>query len=145
MSRKLHQRISVRLFIAFAFFILFTGHRATAQTVQATIPLQPVDFTGYSDDKGAIAVNSATNRIYVQGYFDNQNVIKVIDATDNSSIAIIPIGEMNRGSLAINPLTNRIFVTGGESNGGSSDIVLKVINGNTNSVIATVDLSNQGD
>ncbi len=54
MSRKPQQCISIRFFIALACFTLLTEHRATAQTVQATIPLQPVDTFGYSDGKGAI-------------------------------------------------------------------------------------------
>jgi hypothetical protein len=138
MSRKTSRAIYAGLFVTLALSISFTEHRVCAQTVQATIPFQPVELFGYfGDDMGGIAVNPATNRIYAYGHFDNQYVLKVVDANDYSSIAIIPLGDMILGSLAINPHTNRIYVIGFPQ-------VLKVIDGNSNSVVATVDLINEG-
>jgi YVTN family beta-propeller protein len=74
-----------------------------------------------------IAVNPATNRIYVPSYIDH--TVTVIDGRTNTVVGSpIPV-QMNPYGVAVNPSTNRVYVT----NQGSSSV--SVIDGATNTVV----------
>ena len=91
---------------------------------------------------GSVAINPVTNRIYVTTFRSAVNVItgpmngtvSVVDGTTNRIVADVPIAPFP-SALAVNPATNRIYV-GGQPQNSSSPIV-EVIDGATNSVIAT--------
>ncbi|CAN5454107.1 hypothetical protein BH10ACT7_BH10ACT7_25330 [soil metagenome] len=75
-----------------------------------------------------IAVNYATNRIYVNN--TSEDTVSVIDGTSNLVIATIA-GFSSAVGIAVNSVTNRIYVA---SLGTST---LQVIDGTTNAIIAT--------
>ena len=77
----------------------------------------------------AVAVNSATNRIYVSNY--DSGSVTVVDGLSNAVIATIPVGS-NPFGITANPATNRIYV----GNRGSGTV--SVIDGITNSVIGSI-------
>jgi YVTN family beta-propeller protein len=93
-----------------------------------------------------VAVNSDTNRIYVGTITEVQetdrSAVSVIDGTTNQVIDTFDLGSGVVGSsdvaLAVNPSTNRIYVTT-EILDGRGPGVISVIDGTTNTVIATVD------
>ena len=70
----------------------------------------------------AVAVNQATNRIYVSNL--NSNNVTVIDGSNNST-AVVNVGTGPR-AIAANPITNKIYV----ANGASATVT--VIDGSTN-------------
>jgi len=90
----------------------------------------PVATIGISGS--AIAVNPATNRIYVS---NDMSQLVVIDGNTNSILATIPVRGVR--SIAINPNTNRIYVVSTDFDEGPG---LKVIDGNTNQVTAQFEL-----
>jgi YVTN family beta-propeller protein len=75
-----------------------------------------------------VAVNPATNRIYVGNRGDD--TVSVIDGETNAVVATIPVWYEPWG-VAANPTTNRIYVS------SRSDTV-SVIDGATDAVVATV-------
>ncbi|MGC7872882.1 YncE family protein [Desulfosporosinus sp. SYSU MS00001] len=77
-----------------------------------------------------VGVNPVTNRIYVTNRGSNN--VSVIDGLANVVIDNILVGASPEG-ITVNPTTNRIYVT----NQGNK---VSVINGNTNTVIATVEV-----
>jgi YVTN family beta-propeller protein len=92
------------------------------ETVVATIP---VGLNPYG-----IAVNAVTNRVYVANF--GSDTVSVIDGADNTQLTTIPTAHWPTG-VGVNATTNRIYV--------SSWILyapLNVIDGATNSVIATI-------
>lgn len=94
---------------------------ATA-TVVATIPVGSNPY--------GVAVNEVTNRVYVANF--GSDTVSVIDGADNTELATIPTAHWPTG-VGVNAITNRIYV--------SSWILqapLNVIEGATNSVIATI-------
>lgn len=113
----------------------------------------------------AVAVNPATNQIYVvnkcgavacvAGSGDiGTSTITVIDGATNTVVATVPIGSQGpysldgaipSSSLAVNSVTNQIYVVNGEGSSGSSNTSttavigsVTVIDGATNTVAATV-------
>ncbi len=75
------------------------GQRVQAQTVIAT------DTVG--EYPSALAVNPATNTIYVSNY--NSKTVSVIDGATNAVSASVTVGS-NPKALAVNPITNNIYV-----------------------------------
>jgi YVTN family beta-propeller protein len=77
----------------------------------------------------AVAVNQATNLIYVVNHEDN--TVAVIDGTQGKAFAMVKVGEKPQG-IAVDPLTNRIYVA--NVHGDS----VSVIDGARNVVIETL-------
>ena len=78
-----------------------------------------------------MAYSSVTDRIYVAVSTGSVDTVKVIDAASLTVIDSIEVGSGAYG-VAVNPVTNRIYVT------NETDGTLSVIDGATNTVIATV-------
>ena len=91
---------------------------ARAQSIVASLP----EAAGT-----AIAVNPATNRIYVAA---DPAVVKVVDGDSHALVATIPV-QRGPAYIAVNRVTNRIFVA------NTRDQSLSVIDGATNSVGAS--------
>jgi len=96
-----------------------------AQSVITTVP------TG--DTARAVAVNTATNRVYVTNEFSNN--VSVLDGGSGAILATVPTGPRPQ-YIAVNPATNRIYV----SNGGDSSQT--VIDGAS---LATTSLASGGN
>jgi len=90
-------------------------------TVVATVP---VVF-----GSAAVAVNPATNRIYLVGA--NSNSVWVMDPATQSLVAEVPVG-LSPAAVAVNPTTNLIYVVDRDSD------TVSVIDGASNTVAATV-------
>ncbi len=69
-------------------------------SVIATVPVGTSPFK--------IAVNSATNRIYVANQISN--TVSVIDGATKTVVATVPVGG-NPNWVVLNQATNRIYVT----------------------------------
>lgn len=80
-----------------------------------------------------IAANPVTNRLYM-ALEGTPGEVLVMDGTNGSVIATIPIGGGAAQDVAVSPALNRVYVT---SSGSSA---LTVIDGATNTVATTVDL-----
>ena len=81
----------------------------------------------------AIALNPATNRIYVvsQGASGGNGSIAVIDGATNTVLSTVVVGSRPR-ALSVNASTNRIYVANGNGH------TVSVINGATNEVTNTI-------
>src|SRR5579862_5906253 len=80
-----------------------------------------------------VAVNPATNRIYVANRADN--TVSVIDGRTYAVVATVPVGPGPAG-VAVNPATNRVYVANSTN---AIDVgSVTVIDGSTNAVIATI-------
>jgi YVTN family beta-propeller protein len=88
--------------------------------VVATVPLAAAPW--------GLSLNPTTNRIYVSA----GTGVVVVDGGTDSAIATVPLGSDAHG-VAVNASTNRIYAAAG---------ALKVIDGDTNSVVASVTLDN---
>jgi DNA-binding beta-propeller fold protein YncE len=97
-----------------------------SNTVLETITVASV----FVDD---VAINPATQRAYISSPSSPSSVY-VFDASNLQPITSIPFGQFET-SLTVDPLTNLIFVADGNLN------EVGVIDGNTNSLIATVALN----
>ena len=75
-------------------------------------PAQVIATVGVGVDPVSVAVNSATNRIYVANRGDGitPGSVMVIDGTTNSVDATVPVG-LGPCGIAANSLTNKIYVT----------------------------------
>ncbi|BBJ22763.1 YncE family protein [Candidatus Nitrotoga sp. AM1P] len=82
-------------------------------------------FGDWSPDLIAVAVNPATNKIYVAGY----RIAAVIDGKTNT-LEIVPTG-ISPHVVAVNPITNRIYVT-------NNDKTVTILDGVTDSILSTV-------
>ena len=82
----------------------------------------------------ALGVNPVTNRIYVAKRGGLTSTVSVIDGVTNAVIVTgIPVGSFP-SAVGVNSTTNRVYVT------DAGDDAVTVIDGATNSVIATVAL-----
>ncbi len=95
-------------------------------------------------DPDAIAVNTATNQIYVANVCANPScvngTVSVIDGATLQVSATVNVG-VNPNDIAINELTDQIYVTNGSSPAGT----VTVIDGATNTFSATVNVGNMPD
>lgn len=102
--------------------------------IVATIPgvfgASPGVFGAYPGVSGRLAVNPATNRIYVADIAGQRLV--VIDGDSNTEVG--SVGAEVVGDPAVNSVTNRIYVIGSDSG------KVTVIDGETDQVVAVVDL-----
>jgi YVTN family beta-propeller protein len=80
-----------------------------------------------------VAINSSSRRVYVTSLTAPANVY-VLDADQGTQVAAVPFGSFDK-SDAVDPRTNLIFVTDAQNN------QVGVIDGNTNTVAATVSLN----
>lgn len=85
-----------------------------------TIPIGPTPMTDYLPAWPAIAVNSATNKIYVTNFYSDN--VTVIDGVTNATDTI-PVGNRPR-AIAVNSATNKIYV----ANEGDNSVT--IIDGN---------------
>ncbi len=85
----------------------------------ATNSVTPISFFGVPSN---MAVNTATNKIYVSNY---PNTVVVVDGATNH-VAMVDVGSVPEG-IAVNSVTNKIYV----ANNFSNDVT--VIDGATNS------------
>jgi YVTN family beta-propeller protein len=108
--------------ILFVFSLAMILQPSAAQVVTATVPVGNSPF--------AVAVNSATNQIYVANLYDN--TVTVIDgATNNTTTVNVGVFPY---AIAVNPVTNKIYVAnncGNDTNCQSLSTVT-VIDGATN-------------
>jgi YVTN family beta-propeller protein len=79
-----------------------------------------------------VAVNPATNMVYVANYDDNTT--SAIDGKTNSVVKTIKVGLAPTG-VAVNIFTNLIYVTNEDSS------TVSVIDGKTNSVVKTIKMA----
>ena len=105
-------------------------------TVVARLELGVPSGNGYYPR--AIAVNSATGRVYVRNErsdSEEHGNVSVIDGTTNEIIATIPVGRSgwDYGEVAVDETANRIYVA------NRGDKTLTVIGGDTHQVLATVE------
>lgn len=77
-------------------------------------------LVGY--EPAAVAVNPATNMVYVVNYYDN--TVSVMNAANDTVVATVQVGNEPEG-LVVNPFTNRIYVV-------NDDGTVTFIDGNTN-------------
>lgn len=80
-------------------------------------------------DSNGIAVNPATNRIYVAN--PSSDRLTVIDGANNRVLTTISVGK-SPSQIGVNPVTNTLYV----SNGDESSV--SVINGMSHRVVATI-------
>ncbi len=78
---------------------------------------------------GHLAVNAATNRIYVANVADA--TVSVIDGTSNAVVATVPVGREPR-QLRVNARTNRVYAL------STLDNSVTVIDGASNAAVAAV-------
>ena len=125
------------LFLAFSFVVLSLP--LVAQQVIATVP------TGAGSLNSA--VNSTTNKIYALNQCGNdptcsypysQGTVTVIDGATNNPTTVT-VGYYP-STVAVNPVTNRIYVANqcGSDTNCAGDGTVTVIDGSSNSVLATV-------
>lgn len=124
-------QVSLMVLAIFFSFHVYVGKETYAQTVMDTIPIGPE--VGNGIDPVAIAINFATNRLYVANEFSNN--VSVIDNSSNKVVAVIDVG-FTPADIKINPATNLIYV----SNSGSNDVSL--IDGETGQVVDTIAVGN---
>src|SRR5262249_40350281 len=104
------------------------GQNAFNTTGPLTIGVRPPNFpTGFYPV--GVAVNTATNRVYVPNSGDN--TVAVLDGNTHATIATVGVGRLPC-AIAADPLRNRIYV----GNINSSDVT--VLRGDTNQVIQTI-------
>ena len=120
----------------------FAAGAVGAQTVVATIPL-PVVGPLSSSNPGALAVNAATNRVYVVDGDLLGASVRVIDGATNKVITTIAIDptsvQLPVGDIAVDTALNRIYVSNRQTN------TLAVIDGATNTVLAKVPVGRRPD
>jgi YVTN family beta-propeller protein len=125
-----------------AFVVILLSNNGFAQTlhdrtlyevVKQTPELNESAQIDVGNDPNAIAINYATNTVYVTNY--GSDSISVINGSDNTKIGEdIPIGK-DPQDIAINYATNTVYVANFVSNGVS------VIDGATNKVVAGIMLN----
>ena len=123
---SLHRRslwgTAMGLFLA-SLSLVLSVMPAQGQTVIATVPV--------GGTPARLAVNPATNKIYVPNYRSNN--VTVIDGATNSTITVTDPNASAPFALAINQVTNKIYVP----NSGSNNVT--VIDGATNSATTITD------
>jgi len=115
------------MFLFLYILIGLNSNITTAQTVIATIKVG-------KESLGGIAVNPATNLIYVADINDNN--ISVIDGENHQVVTDIEVGDRPI-QIGVNPATNSIYVVNENSDNVS------VINGSTNLVVDTIEVGNR--
>jgi uncharacterized protein (TIGR03437 family) len=108
---------NARRLLSSLFLVLPGTFSVHAQTLTATI--------GVGASPGGIAVNAATNKIYVAN--PSSNSATIIDGASNSTITIPIAGSNQPAGFAINSTTNKIYVANGNDN------AVSIIDGATNS------------
>ena len=83
---------------------------------------------------GGIAVNPITNKVYVKNF--NSGTISVISGSSNTVIKTIGGLNVGSGRVAVDSFSNRVYVI--------DTFVLRVINGVTDSIIASIPIATNG-
>ncbi len=97
------------------------------------------DSTTAGNSVFAIAVNTSTNRVYAA----NDSGVAVLDGTNLSRIALVPVGTNQQGvtnqeGLTVDSINNRIYVTV-DALGAGPNPVLRMISGATSTFTPTND------
>lgn len=124
-------RIPNRTRVAFVLFLSISISAAIARADKVVATVTAGTQPGYGSSLGglqSIAVNVATNKVYVANY-GSANVT-VIDGSNNAA-STIPAGT-NPAGIAVNPVTNRVYVT------NQTDGTVTAIDGATDTVIGTI-------
>ncbi len=126
-------RRSARGLVALALLVLVAAPwRVPA--VHGQVPVATISLAGLGGIFPVnVDINEQTNRVYVVAR--NSNNVIVLDGTAGGFVASVPVGP-GPFDVAVNPLSNLIYVT----NDGQPPSV-SVINGTTNSVVATIPLT----
>lgn len=97
-------------------------------------PPSAPDCPSVACDSASIAVNPATNRVYVTNPVSHR--LTVIDGACNTVLTTVRVGQRPYG-VAVNPVTNTLYVTNG------ADDSVSVIDGADHHLIATIAVSKQ--
>jgi DNA-binding beta-propeller fold protein YncE len=87
--------------LASTLLLPFTGIAGVAQTVIATIPVQP-STEGFPM---TIAVNPLTHLVYIAG-----DGVEVVDQRTNQPVTTFSVGQNELLAIGINPLTRKLYV-----------------------------------
>ena len=91
--------------LAFASLVLAAPLAVPAQSIVATVA------TG--NTPRAVAVNAATNRVYVTNEFSNN--VTVLDAMTGALVTTVAVGPRPQ-YVAVNPVTNKVYVANQTAN-----------------------------
>jgi YVTN family beta-propeller protein len=111
---------------------IYVTDSANALSVIDSSTNQVVDQLSPGFPVHAVAVNPATNRLYVSAVDISEHFIIVIDTTTNQTLTTLDADDWPI-DMAVNTATNRVYVV------NHGDGTMTVIDGATNQVIATVD------
>lgn len=84
---------------------------------------------------GDVAVNEKTNTVYAVNNFYGSASLSVINGVDNSTITSLSLSSPT--AVAVNDVTNKVYVT-------TAANAIKVIDGITNTITTTINLSQNG-
>ncbi len=104
------------------FLLILSGLVITCTPLLAQTLIDTV-FVG--TEPAVVAVNPATNMIYVINQGDSPPDVAVIDGSTDQVVATIPVGN-NPDAMVVNPFTNRIYVV------NDNDNTVTLIDGATN-------------
>ena len=125
-ARSGRGKLAAAAFGALPLIIAMATPAAAAPEVVSTIPV--------GLDPGAVAVNPATDTIYVANEgVTPDNTVSVIDGRTSAITSTITVGSSAAG-IAVNPVTDTVYVT-------DSGYGLYVIDGKTNKIAATIPIS----
>ncbi len=100
--------------------------------ISATLPV--------SYQPEAIAVNQATNSIYVVPWAPVDRMYIIDGSTNNLTEVVASSQSFYRMDVAVNPVTNKIYIAGYMWAGGPYNIYLSIFRGDTFTYTSTIDL-----
>jgi YVTN family beta-propeller protein len=115
-----------------AVLALYMAPKSACQKILTTIPI--------GGNAGLLAVNPVTNMIYVPN--TTLNTVTVIDGSSNRVVTNVPAG-LGPVAVAVNTTTNLIYVSN-DGGGQLQSPSIIVIDGATNTVVATVPVTAPG-
>jgi YVTN family beta-propeller protein len=102
-----------------------------------------IDSVNLPDNPVYLAVNPNTNRIYTS--LSASGNVSVIDGLTDKLVTSINLGTgYNPGGITVNPDTNMIYVSAYTDNYHYGPGFIAVIDGSTNNVVATINMSSPG-
>jgi YVTN family beta-propeller protein len=115
--------------------VFATGIPVVAVIDGATNDVVAAVQTGLSDFTNEVAVNPATNRVYVTDTFSE--TVTVIDGGSNTVVTALPVSRPN--DLAVDMTSNRIYVTSPRfENGADTFRGVRIFDGTTNALLRAV-------
>ena len=119
-------RLSLSLFVALLLCVVGGGSALGSETISVVAHVETETFPV------AVAVNPATNRIYIAGFSE----LTVVDGETNTVLAHVATETVPTG-VAVNPATNRIYIAGAQQQVNTR--WLTVVDGETNAVVAHIE------